>query len=595
MSHFSFNRNTVTKYHQRGAAFIVMLVIVIMGITTVLTIALSKVSLQTERNNKSSDMLAQSKEALIGYAVNGGSRPGDLPYQDRLVPSESSVFNPAPTPTPDYDGDQDGCPGLSGCLGRLPWLRLGMSISTPSENDPTGVMPWYAVSANMVDPSGVAFNSDLLTAAPHPWLTVRDMSGNVLSDRVAFIAFIPGPPINGQTRPASPNLGGAGQYLEGITVDAGCTPPCVAGNYSNADANEDFIIGEEHRWINDPANPGKQIEDPSYHFNDKLIYVTIDELMPLIEKRVGGEIKNLLNTYYSAWGAFPFAANFNPLTSNYIGQVGTLKGLLPIGNLLPNSASLAWETSPAPHLYINGVDSATCYYSNGAVTNSRLRCLSSETTIPAGNTVTFTGKLYGVGQGFWRPHNINSTSEFRVRDKNSLSVLASSKFDNISITNTLNADGSATITFFGIMKAGTVDDRTIERIEFRDIQRYTAPTVPAWLFSQTSDSSPNCNPAVDYCNDWHKVAYYSVAEEFAPGGDHTCTSSSCLTVSGQGINDKRSIVIMTSGELTSLGQTHPQSTVVHYLEDENVAPADFVYENKPRTNSFNDQVIIVAP
>jgi hypothetical protein len=183
-----------------------------------------------------------------------------------------------------------------------------MSISSPSENDPNGVMPWYAVSANLVDPTNVVFNPNLLNSNPtHPWLTVRDMNGYVLSSRVAIVIIVPGPALPGQSRPLSP-LGGPNQYLDGITVPAGCTAPCVAGTYKNFDLDDDYIMGDEHRWIPDPNNPANRIEDSSYQFNDKLIYITIDELMPEIVKRVAGEARLALKSYYSVKNQFPDAA-----------------------------------------------------------------------------------------------------------------------------------------------------------------------------------------------------------------------------------------------------------------------------------------------
>jgi len=51
---------------------------------------------------------------------------------------------------------------------------------------------------------------------------------------------------------------------------------------------------------------------------------------------------------------------------------------------------------------------------------------------------------------------------------------------------------------------------------------------------------------------------------------------------------------MTSGALASQA-AHPTGNLTDYLELENVTPADFIYENKSRSGTFNDQVIIVAP
>jgi hypothetical protein len=91
--------------------------------------------------------------------------------------------------------------------------------------------------------------------------------------------------------------------------------------------------------------------------------------------------------------------------------------------------------------------------------------------------------------------------------------------------------------------------------------------------------------------------YYAISPGHAPTGGNTCNplpgSPSCLTVNGNGGgNNKRAVVVMTSGALT--GHSHPSGTLADYLEDENAIP-NFIYENKTRSSTFNDQVIIVAP
>lgn len=361
------------KQTQRGAVFIIMLVILVMGVAAILVTSLSKVALHTERDRTSSDLLSQAKDVVIGYALNGtggAQRPGDLLYPDVL----------SETP-PNYDGNTEGgclnslqangLPPISSgasmrCLGRLPWKVFNMPITSPSENDSTGFMPWYAISANMVDTGITPFNSELLSSAPHPWLTVRDMKGNVLSNRVAFIIFAPGAALPGQSRPSSP-LGGANQYLDSISVPATCAAPCVPGTYNNFDMDDDFIMGDEHRWIDDPANPGRQIEDSSYHFNDKLLYVTIDDLMPLIEKRIAREVKSCLDVYAAdstnTSHRYPWAASATDSTP-YPNRPGTYTVRFGRISDIPNNSTTSGSTPPTGTLLslIQAVQTALSNY-----------------------------------------------------------------------------------------------------------------------------------------------------------------------------------------------------------------------------------------
>lgn len=610
---------------QQGVALMVMMIILVMGTLAYLVGDLKNSSLKIEQGNKSAQLLSQAKDALIGnlVAAQGGQAPGSLIRPDTFASTESPS---------DYDGtNESGCldatqtssTPIAGlplttnvsnirCLGRLPWKTLGLSIDAPSENDPNGFMPWYAVSANPYDPAN-PINSELLTNAPRPWLTVRDSKGNILSNRVLFIAFIPGPAINGQARPSSPNLAGANQYLDSITVPIGCSAPCVPGTYNNHDMDNDFIMGEERRWIPDPSDNSRQIEDPSYQFNDKLLFVTIDEVMPLLEKRVGNEIRKILNTYATAWGAYPFAAPFSdPSLSSFTGSNGNLEGLLPFDdqNYQPTwnaapSISFSGAISGGPMNCILRNDVGGGNYSSWRCCNVDYSgsypysCTSNDITIPSGVTVTISGRLNGVGRGFWRPHNLENMCEARGRNTSSTSVAISTLFapGSVSITNSLNSDGSANIVFTATGKSG---DTQLERIELRDILSYntdintytssspscprpvTSPTIPTWLID----------------NNWHQVAYYAVSPGYSPGNS-SCTplpgTPSCLTVNGDnGSNNKRTFVIMTSAAL-STQSAHPIGTRSNYLEGQNGTPNDFIFENRNLSGSFNDQVITVAP
>lgn len=499
------------KQRQHGAVFIVMLVILILGATVYLVSALSKVTLQTARNEASSNQLAQAKEIIIGYAVNGtggGQRPGDMPYPDRLVEA-----------TPDYDGTTDSCPAPlqpaptpTGCLGRFPWLTLGMPIDSPTQNDPMGYMPWYAVSANLTDPAGVTLNSELLNSAPHTWLTVRDMNGNILSSRVAFVIIIPGPPINGETRPTLP-LAGANQYLESITVPATCTAPCVPGTYSNADADDDFIMGDEHRWIDDPSNPGHQIDDPNYHFNDKLIYVTIDDLMPLIEKRIGREVKACLDNYASlSANKYPWAASALDPTYTSTNTPPTYFGRIPVSPVIITSTAplSAGNTS---NTYIQNLFSALDAL-NTAVQNCEATG-SSQTALAAAGSNLVNAATAVAGQQPTTPAISSTITNYAITaGTRAQSVLVPSRCSRIQSgsSHTVQTNLSNTYSGLGSITVATQEDGAM------------SPNWPAGCFVSGT-----------YWDDWKNLVFYQVASGFQPNGSLSCTTGvSCLTINGSG-------------------------------------------------------------
>jgi hypothetical protein len=556
MSALSFHCNVHRSHAQAGAVFIVMLVILVLGVATVLVASIGTVGLKNDRDAKTAEVLALAKEALIGKAA---------------IYDDSPSRDPGNLPCPDTDNDGlSDAGGLSDCplyIGRLPWKTLGL----PDLRDGAGERLWYTLSSSVRPYDSVRpLNSDSQGTL--------NITGAFTANNQVAIVFAPGPPVSSQAR---------GDINTACTPPAASDPKCMPSNYLEG-TNDDPSPGAA-------PNVSYQSSNSTIEFNDQLLSISHDQLFVTIEKRVANEIKNLLKTYYTAWGAYPFAAPFsNPSTAPYIGQIGTYEGLLPVGSLFLNSTSLSWNTVPAPHYFINGVDSGTCYFSSSAASNSRLRCISSNITIPAGATVTFTGTLFGVGFGFWKKHDINSTNEFRVRDSTGTTVLASSKFTSPTITSTLNNDGSATITFSGTMKAGTVTQRTIQRIEFRDIQRYVSPTIPAWLVSETNDETPNCDANFDSCNDWHKLVYYAVAEEYAPGGaKNSCNTIPCLSVNGQnGGTNVKAVVIMTG---RTLATPHHTASLNDYLEGENATAGDRNFLSQLRSATFNDQVIIVTP
>lgn len=535
-------RHHRVKAKQRGAALMVMLVILVMGIAAVLVNSLSTTMLKNARQEKTAAALAQAKEALIGRAASDTNRPGELPC-------------------PDVDGDGqltmniDYGPGTlcKQFVGYLPWKTLGL----PELRDGTNTKLWYAVSQNFYAGNTVALNSDTPGQL--------SISGNQNLNNIAAIIFAPGTPLCGKSH----STNNVDQYLEAMS-SVTATSAVVNTNSNDCD--------------NSP-------------YNDNLLAITASQVFQPVEKRVGSEIKQILKTYYTAWSAFPFAAPFaDPSTSSFTGQAATYNGLLPIGNnVMPTWAGI-------PTVSFSGGGSYDfCELRNGSATNSRWRC--RDIVISAGETITITGILNDAGRGFWRPHNINNVCEVRARDSSGTTVLATSLFapNSVIVTNSLNSDGSANIVFRATGKTGGT---TLQRIEFRDILSYssdikiyssnsptcpqtsTSPVIPKWLFNDST-----------YGNNWQQVAYYAVSPGYAPGGGNACNplpgTPSCQTVNGSGGgNNKRAVVVMTGG---ALADAHSSGNLADYLEGENVTPADYIYENKSHSNIFNDQVIIVAP
>lgn len=559
---------TFTNYQrkQHGAALMVMLVIMVMGAATFLVSSLSRSALQIQQNQNSSQILVQAKEVVLGYVLNGSGgsqRPGELMYPDVLSSSESPTNydgasesgcfdSTKPTASPPYTPLISSNISNMRCIGRLPWNNLSMAISNPTENDPTGFMPWYMFSRNLIDPN-TPINSGLLNTYPYPWLTVRDMKGNMLSSRVAIVIIVPGAALPGQSRPPSPNLGGPDQYLDSITVQAGCTAPCVQGIYKNYDLDDDYIMGDEHRWIPDPNNPANQIEDSSYQFNDKLIYITIDELMPVIVKRAAGEARSALKSYYNANTHFPDASALGS-SGTYTPVSGNDSGMLPI-DLGTCSCTSSSSCSCA-----FGLVASAAFKRGGSSTWSTT---SGECTrTPTTQTCTCTGVGY---------------------------------CNNSSGSKRFTCDSSGNCDFIGIVSGNFIFSPPPNRIISSTTGGCSLNVSNAQCSSSGSFKSIHNNSLSSFQlwftdNLWQDYFYY-----------HRSNTSS-LQAGTQG--NIQALVIgagapIVSAPFASKGsaQTRPSSNINDYLDSAENTNGDLLFDatNKPRSSSYNDQVFIVAP
>jgi len=273
------------KARQRGAALLVMLVIVVMGIAAALVGSLSTTALKSARQETTSAALAQAKEALLGRAVSDDNMPGSLPCPDTNDDGSSELLS------------GNNCPSY---IGRLPWRTLNLA----DLRDGSGERLWYALSpAFRDDNSAQPLNSNTKGA-----LLVYSADGVTPQTQAGYSAvaviFSPGSPLGSQTRSTVAQQNSAANYLD------------IANSRNNASASGPFIAGTK-----------------SDNFNDQLLFITTRNLMPLIEQRVAGEVKRALANYYTVNGYYPWADTVLA-ASDYDSNVGYNRGWLP-NNALP--------------------------------------------------------------------------------------------------------------------------------------------------------------------------------------------------------------------------------------------------------------------
>lgn len=277
--------------NQQGAALLALLLIIITA-TSFLLLKAIKPSLRT-RDMATATALAQAKQALIGWSVARGgsigtSRPGELPCPDTSEPGSS-----------DYGLESSPC--AAGAIGRLPWKTLGVA----ELKDAYGETLWYALDGAFRLRSS---NSDPVNSDTRATMQVYNRDGDTLltvagSEAVAII-FSPGLPVGTQVRGTVAEQLAAANYLDNAA------PPIIATARDNAVVNGPFIQG------------GVLDSDGTMVINDRLLVVSAQDLMAVLEKRVAKEVETMLGNYFVTNGWYPYPARHDDPDCLDVGLTG---------------------------------------------------------------------------------------------------------------------------------------------------------------------------------------------------------------------------------------------------------------------------------
>lgn len=297
--------NAHRKHKQKGAALMLMAFILALAATAYLLKSINAENLKARQDIKTAQALGAAKKALIAWAVSNPNNPGLMPYPDRNGDGNYDDTSDC------YASNIKFAPYFT--LGHLPLFKSDTNCVTHDSKDPSGAHDltvknglsedfrdgagerlWYEASSNLLhdyksttdhsNGTPPIINASILVSSKSDWLVVRDRNGAVISDRVAAVIISPGQAIGNQNR--SSGIANADQYLDKIVMANGLTYQNY--NYQQpTNPIQNFIIGDDMRTVarNDPTYK-KQAIAP-YYFNDKLIYVTIDELMAVVIKRTG--------------------------------------------------------------------------------------------------------------------------------------------------------------------------------------------------------------------------------------------------------------------------------------------------------------------
>lgn len=325
MSYPRFDLDTPHRQKQRGAAFIVMLVVLVMGGTALLVSSFGKATLQIERDKITVDALEQAREALLGRALNDDNRPGSLPCPDLVTDTRPANENNIPN-----DGVADWLAG-NNCpsnIGRLPWKTLDL----PDPRDGNNERLWYALSTNFRDDD----SAQPLNSNTKGTLLVYGPDGASLQTQAGYSAvaviFAPGSQIGAQVRGTDAEKNTAANYLD------------ITNGRNNTSAAGPFIAGTR-----------------SDTFNDQLLFITTKDLMPLVEKRVAGEVKQALINYKTTNTYYPWADALPSGADNYAANDELNRGWLPRDAAAGGTPN--WAVGSPPQWFFDNQWYALIYYS----------------------------------------------------------------------------------------------------------------------------------------------------------------------------------------------------------------------------------------
>jgi hypothetical protein len=474
-------------------------------------------------------------------------------------------------PFPDRNADAN-YDGISDCnsptsafnynllIGQLPVYGQGNPCTAPQvgvgENyqDAQGNRLWYAVSRNLMHkyesaataPIDPIINPSVISNPVYPWLIVRDKNGNVLSDRVAAVIIAPGNALSGQNRAgAAPN---ANHYLDSFSIGA--------TTYSNANydlPNEDFIIGQDSRDVTDADT---SVNKP-YYFNDKLVYITIDELMQAVTNRASTEASKLLKQYRIKNGRFPYAADLGATLNNHNSEGVSTKGMLPI------------DVTDVCQC----IDSTTCTCNFGAI----------ESVIMYRDNGTWNNTL---DSGQCRSNLKPTNKECACSGAGSCSRTFVSPPSTTSFTCLANGDCSHTLV--------TPNNKFIFK-----------PAIHSDIYSATNNCQVNgvvveCNDAGDFKiglnePDWFKESlwqdyfYYEWSSSAnLQAGDKAGIDALLISVGG---------ILAATEAQPAIAQVRPSNDINDYLDSIENTDNDLSFDavHKQKSNLYNDQIYIISP
>lgn len=562
---------------QRGLVLVLVLALVVAAALWGITSSFGTAAQRVDRDRATMAAIMQAKEALIARAALDIERPGSMPCPDQDNDGAADSVGPS------------GCislPGSNFRVGRLPWRTLRL----PDLRDNAGERLWYAFSGNFKDNAGFVINSDTPGQI--------QLTGVAPAQRVIAVIIAPGAPLGQSRDPAVPaQINDVANYLEG-----------------------------ENNYKLDPGGVNNDVfqnAPPSSAFNDIVVPITEEELFAVVENmvslRLRNNIKPLIDSEYrDFWGAYPYPDSaFDPgkaVPPGFVGVTGATEGHLPIGD--PTALTFPWTSITVTGPTGDFVGPPAC-----SVTAPGDEATCTTTLLNPNAVLTVELVASNVGRSFAK------WDESLVTVEENPPAIPSAATITGTPVGSLDAAGNGTVTVSVLLlSAGTT-----YKVHF------PRPQVNA-LLTTTKPSAAGANAQFFFDNEWYRLVYYAASPGALPGGPLACTLSTpgaakspapcplgvdplyqplsvtcpptpqplpaaCLPrVRADGTSEDAGVMLVLAGRVMNVGgtvQSRPAAALAAYLEDAKnlntppLAPREF--QQKPRSTSFNDRVVVLAP
>lgn len=495
------------RHRPQNGFVLIAVVIIVLGAAAFVLHSVNASAWRADRHQVTHQALLKAKEALVARAVTDDNRPGSLPCPDTDNDGQAELFA------------GNACPSY---VGRLPWQTLGL----PDLRDGSGERLWYVLSPSHRDhPAAEPINSN--TGG------LLNMVGSEPAAGLLAVVVAPGQALL--------RAGAAATQNRDCSVPANCLN---AVNYLDISGTDNAVGG---------PNLIQAAESDS--FNDRLMAVRADDVMPLVEKRAGREFAQKLRDHFDTWqaaagkGFYPWAVPFNdPSLVAQSGTSPTVQGLLPSA-----VAPLVWTSASAGCAGV-GTNEITC---TGIVFPPFIPLLN------------LSGSVGNLASGLY-----DAPSAGNLSYDAGLVLLGAT-------TSTWTVNPAAEALDFSYSGTGVGVGVVVIRVRAPDAIAWSGH----WLIA----------------NRWYQTAYYALSSGYAINGAGACggVAPACLTVGNTLApnNDKQAVVTMTGRALSAqpARPVAPPAALADYLEGENQTPADLIFGQNMRDTTFNDQPVVVRP